>query len=74
MKKDTMCDFCSKNKAVITIPNPNHTGKNWWDVCNYCDGIIKEKQEQYFKELLAHHKERRDSQLKDDKDSKNVVK
>ena len=63
MKKGIMCDFCGENKAVVTIPNPNATGKNWWNVCDFCNEYINNAQEKHLKELVEHLKKKFDANV-----------
>jgi len=55
MKKQKVCDYCGENEAVKTIPNPNATGENWWDICSSCDEVIKKTQEDDIKMIIKIH-------------------
>ena len=50
------CTFCSEKEATTKILDPNNDTEDWWDVCEYCDKFIKEKQKEAFQAIIEDHK------------------
>lgn len=43
MDEGTICCYCGEEKVQVTIPNPNFSEDDFWEVCITCKKIIEQQ-------------------------------